>query len=639
MAVSNQFPAVALLLLLPLTQVLAQSTTECSVENENPTIDENNQLGAIVTTITMQPGVTVTIENSPDSGSFTIIGRELSLTKSLDYEAENVLLVTLLCWKGGVEVNSVNVVVKVGNLNDNSPTFKETNITTKVPEDTKVNTIIIPDKSVTASDVDLDNIQYELTAITPEATDYFNIQGINNPSIYLHKTLDYEKYKFMQLILYARDRAPGSADGNTATATINIDIQQADTKPPWFQPCNFLNADKKVCISSGYIGRVNISEKTTEPLILKPGPLHAIDPDYTLNEKVVYSIVDGNKDDVFLLNSDTGNITMNKAANTTDTFILHVMATQANNALRYSFTTVEIKVIAKSSHAPYFENSRYTGTVSAGLATLSLVMDSKAPSIPLKIFAADDDFPNKLNPQITYSIQNSSDFTVTRDGLVLTNIMLQSAATVTVLATATDEESLQEANTVITVEVTSSTGTKTLPTSTTTTTSAAAGTGTTTPKPSGSSSASPPGVTNTASTSNSGPIKSTSSVNMTTNNAGTSGPTGKPVTGTKGARANLQYTAQDMAALGATLAVLLVIALLLLGLIVGKHYANTIKHLVGKESDKPHPLPKSLLLQLWPCSPKGRSLSNICSPNQEKLALEELCLKACLSCDHINWTC
>ncbi|XP_073203236.1 cadherin-related family member 5 isoform X3 [Lepidochelys kempii] len=513
MAVSNQFPAVALLLLLPLTQVLAQSTTECSVGNENPTIDENNQLGAIVTTITMQPGVTVTIENSLDSGSFTIIGTELSLTKSLDYEAENVLLVTLLCWKGGVEVNSVNVVVKVGNLNDNSPSFEETNITAKVPEDTKVNTIIIPEKSVTASDLDLDNIQYELTAITPEATDYFNIQGINNPSIYLHKTLDYDKYKFMQLILYARDRAPGSADGNTATATINIDIQQADTKPPWFQPCTFLNADKKVCISSGYIGRVNISEKTTEPLILKPGPLYAIDPDYTLNEKIVYSIVDGNKDDVFLLDSDTGNITMNKAANTTDMFILRVMATQANNALRYSFSTVEIKVIAKSSHAPYFENSRYTGTVSAGLATLSLVMDSKAPSIPLKIFAADDDFPNKLNPQITYSIQNSSDFTVTRDGLVLTNIMLQSATTITVLATATDEESLQEANTVITVEVT-------------------------------------------------------------------------PSTGTKDARANLQYTAQDMAALGATLAVLLVIALLLLGLIVGKHYANTIKHLVGKESDK-----------------------------------------------------
>ncbi|XP_034626310.1 cadherin-related family member 5 isoform X2 [Trachemys scripta elegans] len=583
MAISNQFPAAALLLLLPLTQVHAQSTTECSVGNERPTINENNLWGAVVTTITMKPDVTVTIKNSADSRWFAINGTELILTDSLDYETEYALVVTLLCWKGGIEVNSVTVVVQVGNLNDNSPVFKETNITVKVPEDTKVNMIIIPEDTVTASDADLDNVQYELTAITPEALDYFNIHGINNPSIYLRKTLDYDKYTFMQLILYARDRTPGNPDGNTATATINIDIQQADTKPPWFQPCTFINADKKVCISSGYIGRVNISEKTTEPLMLKPGPLFAIDPDYTLNEKIVYSIVSGNKDDVFLLNSDTGNITMNKAANTTDVFILHVMATQANNALRYSFTTVEIKVITKSSHAPYFENSRYTGTVSAGLDTLSLVMDSKAPSIPLKIFAADDDFPNKLNPQITYNIQNSSDFTVTRDGLVLTNTMLQSAATITMLATATDEESLQEANTVITVEVTPSTGTTTLPTPTTTTTSAAAGTGTTTPKPSGSSSALPPGVTNMASTANSGPTKSTSSVNMTTNNAGTPGPTGKPVTGTKDERANLRYTAQDMAAVGATLAACLLITLLGLGFLVRKQCRHTIERLVGKK--------------------------------------------------------
>ncbi|XP_023967190.2 cadherin-related family member 5 isoform X3 [Chrysemys picta bellii] len=510
MAVSNQFPAAALLLLLPLTQVHAQSTTECSVGNEKPTINENNLWGAVVTTITMEPGVTVTIKNSSDSRWFAITGTELILTDSLDYETENALLVTLLCWKGGIEVNSVIVLVQVGNLNDNSPVFKETNITVKVPEDTKVNTIIIPEDTVTASDADLDNVQYELTAITPEAIDYFNIHGINNPSIYLRKTLDYDKYTFMQLILYARDRTPGNPDGNTATATINIDIQQADTKPPWFQPCTFINADKKVCISSGYIGRVNISEKTTEPLMLKPGPLFAIDPDYTLNEKIVYSIVGGNKDDVFLLNSDTGNITMNKAANTTDVFILHVMATQANNSLRYSFTTVEIKVITKSSHAPYFENSRYTGTVSAGLATLSLVMDSKAPSIPLKIFAADDDFPNKLNPQIMYNIQNSSDFTVTRDGLVLTNTMLQSAVTITMLATATDEESLQEANTVITVEIT-------------------------------------------------------------------------PSTGTKDERANLRYTAQDMAAVGATLAVCLLITLLGLGFIVRKQCRHTIERLVGKK--------------------------------------------------------
>ncbi|XP_067396622.1 cadherin-related family member 5 isoform X1 [Emydura macquarii macquarii] len=587
MAVSNQCSAVVFLLLLPLTQVLAQNNPDCSVGDANPKINENNLPGTVVTTITMEPGITVTIDTSSDSTWFDINGTELILLRSLDYEnGDNALLVTLNCLREGAVVNSLNVIVSVGNLNDNSPVFNKTNITEKVPEDTKVNTTIIPSDRLTAKDNDLDTIQYELTWITPEAMDYFNIRGVNNPAIYLRKALDYEKNKFMQLILYARDRAPGNP-GNTATATINIDIQQVDTKPPWFQPCTFINADKKVCISSGYSGRVNISEKTTEPLVLEPGPLYAIDPDYTLNEKIVYTIVGGNKDDVFLLNSDTGNLTMNKAANVTETFILHVMATQANNAQRYSLTTIEIKVIIKSSHPPYFTSPTYTGTVSAGLPALSLVMESGTPSKLLKIFAADDDFPTNYNPQITYNITNSSDFIVTRDGLVLTNTMLESAAIIIVSATATDEESLQKANTIITVEVTPSRGTTPLPTSTTTAvTSSAAGTGAIIPKPSGSSSVSSPEVTNMISTANSGPTESTSSGTRTTNNAGTSGTTKNSETGTNLNYGSQGYSAQEMAALGATLAVLLAISLFLLGLFVYKHYGNATKCLPEKGSSK-----------------------------------------------------
>uniref|UniRef100_A0A8C8S2N0 Cadherin related family member 5 n=1 Tax=Pelusios castaneus TaxID=367368 RepID=A0A8C8S2N0_9SAUR len=508
MALSNQFSAVVPFLLLLLTQVLAQINNDCSVANKIPKINENNLPGAVVTTITTAPGITVTIDPiSLNAKSFDINGTDLILTHSLDYENDIVLMVTLLCKQGGVQVNSLEVVVEVVDLNDNSPVFNKPSITVNVPEDTTVNTTIIHQDQLTASDGDKDTIRYELTGVTPEAADYFSIGGINNPAILLRKALDYEKHTFMQLFLYARDREPS----NTATATININIKQADTRPPWFQPCSFINADKKICIPSGYIGRVNISEKTIEPLVLKPGSLFAIDPDDTFNEKILYSIVSGNKDDVFLLNSDTGNLTMNKAVNTTDTFVLHVMATQVNNAQRYSLTTVEIKVITKSNYPPYFANSEYTGTVSAGLATLSLVMESGAPSKPLKIFAADDDFPNKYNPQITYNIQNSSDFTVTRDGLVLTNKMLESAATITVLATATDEESLQEAKTKITVEVTPSRGIQ-----------------------------------------------------------------GK----------NGQYSAQDMAAVGATLAVFLAISLLMLGLIVYKHYGNQIKCLCQNSNSR-----------------------------------------------------
>ncbi|NXY51172.1 CDHR5 protein, partial [Ceuthmochares aereus] len=220
----------------------------------------------------------------------------------------------------------LEILVTILNVNDNSPVFKQTNFTEVVPEDTKVNATIVTREDLSATDADLDTIFYELTSTAPVTDGYFAIKGVNNPEIYLQKTLDYEKFKRTTLILYARDRPMGSTEAtNTATATINILIEQADTKPPWFLPCTFINDDNSVCISSPYAGRVNVSEMSTEPLVLEPGPIYAIDPDYTINEKIVYSIVGGNADQVFSVDADTGNLTMSKAATSPDSYLLQVM--------------------------------------------------------------------------------------------------------------------------------------------------------------------------------------------------------------------------------------------------------------------------------------------------------------------------
>ncbi|NWX44107.1 CDHR5 protein, partial [Steatornis caripensis] len=289
----------------------------------------------------------------------------------------------------------LEILVTILNVNDNSPVFTQTNITEVVPEDTKVNATIVAREVLSATDADLDTIFYELTTIVPGTDGYFAIKGINNPEVYLQKALDYEKFKWTTLVLYARDRPVGSTDAtNTATATINILIEQADTKPPWFLPCTFINMDNSICISSPYMGRVNISEMSAEPLILEPGPIYAIDPDYTLNEKIVYSIVGGDADKVFSVDADTGNLTMNKAATSPDSYLLQVMATQVNNIQKYSVVCVEIKVINKSAYPPYFESRIYNGTVSVGLAPRSFVFQAGDPSTPLMITAADDDFPD-----------------------------------------------------------------------------------------------------------------------------------------------------------------------------------------------------------------------------------------------------
>ncbi|PKK19578.1 cadherin-related family member 5 [Columba livia] len=454
MAVSHWLVSFVLFLLPFVTRVAAQQQG-CSVANDRPSVDENNPPGYVVTTIHVEAGFTVMIDpTSPDAGFFTIQGSELQLSQSVDYEEDTLLLVFLTCQNAAGQSDSLEIIVTIVDVNDNSPVFKQTNLTEVVPEDTKVNATIVPLEDLSASDGDLDTIFYELTTIVPGTDGYFAIKGVNNPEIYLQKALDYEKFNFTTLVLYARDRPVGSSDTtNTATATINIFIEQTDTKPPWFLPCTFMDTDKRICISSPYTGRVNISEMSTEPLKLEPGPIYAIDPDYTLNEKIVYRIVGGDADNVFSVNADTGNLTMNKAATAPDSYLLQVMATQVNNIQKYSIATVEIKVINKSEYPPYFESRIYYGTVSVGLAPRSFVFQAGDPSSPLVITAMDEDFPDKINPNIEYYIKNSTDFFATKDGFILTNVMLQSPGTVTIEAVGKDTVSLQEGSTVIVVEV------------------------------------------------------------------------------------------------------------------------------------------------------------------------------------------
>ncbi|NXO31472.1 CDHR5 protein, partial [Cisticola juncidis] len=289
----------------------------------------------------------------------------------------------------------LEILVTILNENDNSPVFAQPNLSRDVPEDTKVDTAIVAREEVSASDADLDTIYYELTTTVQDTDGYFAIRGVNNPEIYLQKALDYDKFHSTTLLLYARDRPVSSPDPtNTATATISITIEQSDTRAPWFLPCTRLHNDSSVCISSPYSGRVNISEMSMDPLLLEPGPIYAVDPDYTINDRIVYSIVGGNRDEVFSVDADTGNLTMNKIVTTPDSFLLQVMATQVSNIRKYSVATVEIKVINKSNFPPYFEKKVYNGTVFVGLPRKSFVYQAGDPSTPLVITAMDQDFPD-----------------------------------------------------------------------------------------------------------------------------------------------------------------------------------------------------------------------------------------------------
>ncbi|XP_066178348.1 cadherin-related family member 5 [Sylvia atricapilla] len=442
------------LFLLPLLAQVSTQELGCSVNNNRPSVPENKCPYA-VTTVHVQPGYTLTIDpNFPDGQYFTIEGSQLQLTKCVDYEEDPVLLLYLMCRDSSGQTDSLEILVTILNENDNSPVFAQPNLTREVPEDTEVNTVIVARAEVSASDADLDTLYYELTTTVQDTDGFFAIRGVNNPEIYLQKALDFDKFNSTTLLLYARDRPVTSSDPtNTGTATITITIQQSDTRAPWFLPCTRLHNDSSVCISSPYSGRVNIAEMSTDPLLLEPGPIYAIDPDYTIRERILYSIVGGNTGEVFSVDADSGNLTMNKIVTSPDSFLLQVMATQVNNIRKYSVATVEIKVISKSNFPPYFEKRVYNGTVFVGLPQRSFVYQAGDPSTPLMITAMDQDFPDNVNPNIEYYLKNSTDFIATTDGLILTNVVLQSPGTVTIQAVGKDVLSLEEASTIIVVEI------------------------------------------------------------------------------------------------------------------------------------------------------------------------------------------
>ncbi|XP_077787942.1 cadherin-related family member 5 isoform X8 [Podarcis muralis] len=538
MAFFGQSCTWVLFLLLSAIHVQAQNS-DCGVQDNVVNIQENNPPGALITNINAADGVTVRINPLVLNGDqFEIQNSQLLLKNSVDYEVSTALVVELQCFRADIVVNSITVVVNIIDVNDNPPVFPETNITVSVREDIAVNTTVVPQANVTAKDADKDTIYYNLTADPPVGLEYFNIEGVNNPQIYLLKTLDYEKINYMQFVLYAMDGKAGEAP-HTATATITIHILQADRRPPWFQPCTTFGGNI-ICINKGYTGKVNISENMNESLVLEPGPLYAIDGDRDMNEKVEYAIADGN-DGTFSIDKDSGEITMNKTVNTLKTFMLYVVAFQTNNPYRYSQTTVEIKVVRRNDHKPYFEKSLYAGTVSVGLPVPSLVMEAGRPSVPLRIFAADDDFTDKFNPDIKYQIQNSTNFTVTIDGFLLTAVVLDVASTITLLAIANDTATLQEDSTLITVDV------KPLERGTVqTVTSASSQTATTTTHP------------------------------IIPSQAGTT--TKHPIT-----EQSCQYRTEDMAAVGTTLGCLLLVTLVLLGLVSYKYYK--LKQRYGEDSE------------------------------------------------------
>uniref|UniRef100_A0A8D1C6Q3 Cadherin-related family member 5 n=1 Tax=Sus scrofa TaxID=9823 RepID=A0A8D1C6Q3_PIG len=437
----------------PLLLLLLVATAQAQVCSVNQTffeIEENTTLSAPLLDIYVPEDQQVTLGPSSTLFAFRIQGTQLFLNITPDYEENSMLQAHLECKRGDTVVTQLRVFVSVLDVNDNPPVFPYKTKQWGVPEDTKVKATVIPETELEAQDRDRDDILfYTLQEVTPGASDFFSLAGVNRPALQLDRSLDFDALPRMTFQLLVRDtQEENKQPSHSATATLILEVQPADLRPPWFLPCVY--SDGHVCIQAQYHGAVPTGHRLPGPLTLRPGPIYAVDGDRGIDERIIYSMVTGHEDGTFSIGADSGNLTMAKSIPSPQTFVLMVKGEQADGA-RYSVTQVTVEALDANGSLPRFPESLYRGTVALGSGPGVAVQDAAAPPQPLRIRAQDPEFPD-LNSAITYRITNNSNFRMDGEA-VLTNALLMQAGVFYAEVEATNTVTSGTATTVLEVQV------------------------------------------------------------------------------------------------------------------------------------------------------------------------------------------
>uniref|UniRef100_A0A096LXA9 Cadherin-related family member 5b n=1 Tax=Poecilia formosa TaxID=48698 RepID=A0A096LXA9_POEFO len=422
-------------LLLVLFQASNATSQSCSFESPVQ-FQENNSVGDVVTTISVTPGETIAITNA--NVPFGINGNQLIATEVLDREETQTYALGIRCTLEGGSI-SKTIVVIVQDVNDNKPIFEKDLYQEKVEELSKIDSSV---GEFPATDLDGPVLYYTLTS--ESEPDAFKLRSQSTPEILVNRPLDYDKVKEVQLILRAQVdtplTSPPEGPSFTATTTIMISITDTDNRPPWFEPCTRHTINEVViCQNPGYTGRINLNEQETGVLPLKPGPLYAVDGDFGIKEEITYYIIAGNEDSLFQINPNSGNITMLRPTDVVKEIALTVLAAQTKNTHQLATTTVTISVRVTSLHAPEFQKTQYEALITS---VGSMAMDLTNKDQPLQIIATDEDYigAGGINPNITYSIEGSSDFAIIGGYLFLTKDLPQSSVSLQVVATDTSND-------------------------------------------------------------------------------------------------------------------------------------------------------------------------------------------------------
>nr|XP_020474749.1 protocadherin Fat 3 isoform X4 [Monopterus albus] len=301
-------------------------------------------------------------------------------------------------------VISVDVEVKVLDLNDNKPAFEANSYEATVMEGMSVGTRIIQIQALDPDSGANGQVTYRLGALIQSEGDSGTLAGTfsidsNTGWISTRKDLDHESNPSYTFTVLASDL--GETLSLSSTTTVTVAVSDINDNPPKF-------------LEQHYFGSVQESDPPGEVVAV----LNTRDDDSSaINRQVSYHITGGNYRGVFALGLVQGEWKMYvKGPLDREELNLYIINVTASDGLFVSQATVEVTVTDTNDNSPICDQAVYTA---------SIPEDLPVNSVLLRVGATDADVG--ISAWIQYSLHGpgSQDFSMDPDtGEVKSSVIL-----------------------------------------------------------------------------------------------------------------------------------------------------------------------------------------------------------------------
>ncbi|XP_051871067.1 protocadherin Fat 1-like isoform X1 [Pristis pectinata] len=310
-------------------------------------ISEATDIGSSVVMVsaTSQSAVTYEIKDGNIDGTFHInsFSGVISVHKKLDFEKISAYKLRIQGTNMAGRYSNTLVLIDILDENDNAPVFVQSQYIGRIIENSPVNSLVLDDRNapliiqVTDRDKDINGmVVYQI--MEPDILKYFTIDP-NMGTLSTAAVIDHEVNSIFHLTVQVHDRGHPSLFAKEV-ARITIMVTDINDCPPRFEKDLY----ESTLLTPAHNGTAVLTVK-------------AADADSNGFSKIMYSIVDGNNEEAFTIDSLTGLISVKDTASLKGHFELTV---RASDGTYKSTTVVKIKVSNIQESGLTFAQSLYS---------------------------------------------------------------------------------------------------------------------------------------------------------------------------------------------------------------------------------------------------------------------------------------